>query len=202
MSTLTITLPSYSTTRNGKQITFKTPCGNEDITGLIINGNSYDLLDTNGNLLSSNAFASDVMVSALLDVDNRKAYFQGVRTGTLSINVTENKILSVKDINCIQYVTATSTITIPDNTSGELPIGAEFEIFNNTESGVEIVGENENVYFAVPGNESLTSEKQVIKDKYSSMILKQISTNVWSVQGNNNYLAITTEEIDEICKSI
>ena len=191
MSTLTVTLPSYSTVTNGKQITFRTPCSSEDVTGIIVNGNMYDLVDINGNLLSSGAFTSNVMLCIVLDVDNRKAYYQGVGSGASSVSVTENKILGIKDINCIQCITSDSTITIPYNADGQIPIGAEFEIFNSGASNIDIVGENENVFFAVPNNESLTSEKQTIIEKYASIILKQVYNNVWSVQENKKWSSAT-----------
>ena len=99
MSTLTVTLPSHTSVQNGKQIVFRAPCDCMGVTGLIINNNTYALVDANNNILSStntNAFAAGSMISVVLDVDNYKAYVQGASSGA-SINgvvVSQNNDIS------------------------------------------------------------------------------------------------------------
>lgn len=83
MSTLTLTLPMHSSVKNGKQVTFKAPCDSVGVEGLFINNNYYELVDINGRLLTNlnqNAFKQGSMVCVILDVDQRKAYVQGVNS--------------------------------------------------------------------------------------------------------------------------
>lgn len=102
MSTLTVTLPSYASVNNGRQIVFKAPCDCAGVTGLVINNNVYDLVDANNNILSSvntSAFKAGAMISVVLDVDNYKAYVQGASSGA-SINgvvVSQNMDMSEVD---------------------------------------------------------------------------------------------------------
>lgn len=88
MSTLTLTLPMHSSVQNGKQVTFKAPCDSAGVEGLFINNNYYELVDVNGKLLTDanqNAFKQGSMVCVVLDVDQRKAYAQGINSSS-SIN--------------------------------------------------------------------------------------------------------------------
>ena len=85
MSTLTVTLPSHTSVTNGKQIVFRVPCDCVGVTGIIINNNTYSLVDANKNILSdvnASAFKAGAMISVVLDVDNYKAYIQGASSGT------------------------------------------------------------------------------------------------------------------------
>jgi hypothetical protein len=99
MSTLTVTLPSHTSVTNGKQVVFRAPCDCVGVTGLIINNNTYTLMDAANNVLSSvntNAFKAGAMISVVLDVDNYKAYIQGASSGA-EINgvvVSQNSDLS------------------------------------------------------------------------------------------------------------
>lgn len=102
MSTLTVTLPSHTSVRNGRQIVFRAPCDCVGVTGLIINNNTYALVDANNNILSSintNAFKAGAMISVILDVDNYKAYIQGASSGAAinGVVVSQNTDLSEVD---------------------------------------------------------------------------------------------------------
>lgn len=63
---------------NGKQVSFKAPCHSEDVTGLTINNIEYDLVDAIGNSLLGvkDVWASDAIVSVILNTDTDKAYVQ------------------------------------------------------------------------------------------------------------------------------
>ena len=77
MATLNITLPEGSSVCNGKQITFRAPCDCTRVEKLSINGQTYDLLNMNNNMVSTgNVFANGVLVSVMIDTENYKAYIQ------------------------------------------------------------------------------------------------------------------------------
>lgn len=102
MSTLTVTLPSHTSVHNGRQVVFRAPCDCIGVTGLIINNNTYALVDANNNIVSSintNAFKAGAMISVILDVDNYKAYIQGVSSGAAinGVVVSRNTDLSEVD---------------------------------------------------------------------------------------------------------
>lgn len=83
MATLTLTLPAGEGAVTGKQITFKAPCDCTDITGLVIDGVTYTLVDAcDFDVLSLQclAFVSGAMVSVIVDVENKKAYIQNAAT--------------------------------------------------------------------------------------------------------------------------
>ena len=74
MATFTITLPSDTSVCDGKQITFKAPADCTNVTGIIINGTTYSLVDANNNGISDGSFKKDAMVSVVLDTVNNKAF--------------------------------------------------------------------------------------------------------------------------------
>jgi hypothetical protein len=76
-------------------------------------------------------------------------------------------------------VDVAASITIPANASH---VGAEVEVFRNTSGDVTITAGSD-VSFAIPGKTALVKESQKINCQYDSVILKQIDTNVWSIQG-------------------
>lgn len=62
---------------DGQIVTFSAPCACEDATGgLVINGNTYTVVDALGNALTGGgAWCSGALVSVTLDVANRRAFF-------------------------------------------------------------------------------------------------------------------------------
>ena len=46
MSTITVTLPEGVNLSQGKQITFTSPSNSDGVTGLVINGITYTLVDS------------------------------------------------------------------------------------------------------------------------------------------------------------
>lgn len=99
--------------------------------------------------------------------------------GSGSVAVSANRTLAATDAGKFLCVDGAATITIP---AGVLPVGAEIEVFRNTSEAVTIAAAS-GVSFAIPGNAELLTESQQISDQYASVVLKQISANVWSVQG-------------------
>ena len=63
---------------NGKQISFQTPCGSANTTGLIINDTEYDIVNAIGDSVIGvyGIWARDAMVSVVLNTDTKKAYIQ------------------------------------------------------------------------------------------------------------------------------
>lgn len=90
----------------------------------------------------------------------------------------ENATLTAKDAG--KFILASdATITIPANV---FAVGVEIEIFRY--GGAVHISVGSNVLLAIPGNTSLVSGvKKSIRDQYTSVVLKQIETNVWSLQG-------------------
>lgn len=95
------------------------------------------------------------------------------------VHVYGNKTLDLTDANRFLSVDAAATITIPAEI---FLVGAELEVFRNTSGAVKIAA-GAGVSFAIPGNSSLVTATQTITDQYASVVLKQISDNVWSIQG-------------------
>ena len=94
------------------------------------------------------------------------------------VHVTGNKTLEVTDAYRFLSVDAAATITIPADI---FPVGVELEVFRNTSEAVMIVAFG--ISFSIPGNTELVTDSQTISDQYASIVLKQIDTNVWSIQG-------------------
>ncbi len=104
MSTLKLTLPSGESLKNGKLITFRTPCNCNVIDMLEINGVAFDLVDAIGTPVSTvdGAFAEDAMISLALDVENSKAYIQGTSVsgvGYSKVDVANGAIQTIGEIN-------------------------------------------------------------------------------------------------------
>lgn len=92
MSKLKLTLPETPIT--GKQISFKAPCHSTDITGLVINGEEYSLVDASGVSVAGLAYAweENAMVSVILNVDTHTAFIQNASpTAYLETTVLEIK---------------------------------------------------------------------------------------------------------------
>lgn len=91
--TLTLTLPYGEKIYTGKQVTFKAPCESEGLTGLIIDGVTYDLVSAMGVTLVGNSFDKDAMVSVIFNIETMKAYVQNADTNTY----LEDKFKSIED---------------------------------------------------------------------------------------------------------
>ena len=99
--------------------------------------------------------------------------------GTAIVHVSADKSLEIADTGKFLSVDAAAVITVPADI---FPVGVELEVFCNT-SGVVTITAAEGVSFSVPGSTELVTESQTISDQYASIVLKQINTNVWSIQG-------------------
>lgn len=78
--TLTLTLPLGEKIYTGRQVTFEAPCSSEGLTGLIVEGVTYDLVNALGTPLVSNSFDSGAMVSVIFNAEKLKAYVQNADT--------------------------------------------------------------------------------------------------------------------------
>ena len=181
---------------NGQTVTFKAPASCADITGLIIyypNGNTqasknFKFVDAHGVDVGSGTmslFAANAIVKVVLDVDQGKAFIQNADTnayiegkfaGSTIVQVSSNKTLDASCAGKFLRIDAPAVIMIPS-----ISTGVEVEVFRNTPGDVTIAPSG--VYFAVQGNSSLVTESQTISEQYASVVLKQISINVWSIQG-------------------
>lgn len=83
MAILNVKLPDNTPICNGKQITFRAPCDCEGVTGINIDGDTYDLLSTvNEPVSKGGTFISGALVSVIIDTDNNKAYIQNSPSDT------------------------------------------------------------------------------------------------------------------------
>lgn len=90
MATLTVTLPTGTTVVNGKQITFRAPCDCTGISGIVINGTTYTLVDATTEQITGHTFKKDAMVSVIMDTENNKAFVQnGIIYGVSSVELTK-----------------------------------------------------------------------------------------------------------------
>jgi hypothetical protein len=182
----------------GMPLSFRAPCNCTEVNGIKVSypdgeGTAFivfSFADAHGNDLSGlgNLFAANAMVRVVLDPSNAKAYIQNADTnaylegrfkGATVVPVASGKGLLFSDIGRFLRVDAAATITVP---AGVYPIGVEVEVFRNT-SGAVTIAAGSGVSFAIPGNTALVSESQTIADQYSSVVLKCIDTDVWSIQG-------------------
>lgn len=84
MAKIKIVLPEGQTVATGMQVSFIAQCSCSDTTCLQINGVDYTLVDALGNNIGGkSAWATGALISALLDVSNKKAYV--LNAGTLLI---------------------------------------------------------------------------------------------------------------------
>lgn len=61
----------------GQIVTFVAPCSCEEVTdGLVINGNTYTIVDAMGAAIKAGAWCSGALVAVALDTANKKAYIQ------------------------------------------------------------------------------------------------------------------------------
>lgn len=113
------------------------------------------------------------------DKEEMKNYVAGEVIGAEVVSVTEDRVLWPLAAGKFISVDSAAYITVPADV---FAAGVEIEIFRNTSDVVRIGGAT-GVTFAVPGNAVLVSSYHDISEKYGSVVLKQISKNVWSIQG-------------------
>ena len=79
MANLLVSLPTGTVICDGKQITFKSPVDCTEVTGIIIDGITYQLVDALGIVKAGgNSFAANAMVSVIIDTDDNKAFIQNI----------------------------------------------------------------------------------------------------------------------------
>ena len=146
MATLTVTLPTGTTVVNGKQVTFRAPCDCTGISGIVINGTTYMLVDATTEQITGHTFKKDAMVSVIMDTENNKAFVQngiiyGVSTVELSRAeydalvaagvIDKNTIYVVTDDNVgenvVKVATGTYTGTGKDGSSNKNSLTFDFE---------------------------------------------------------------------------
>lgn len=190
-----IRVETYCSLIDGSEIVFVAPCNCNEITGVKVycpDGSKVFLFkDAHGNDLTGigNLFSEGVLVKAILDVTNGYAYIQNADTnayleakfkeGAPVAAMSTAKTLTAENAGQFLRVDAAATITVPRNV---FPVGTEMEVFRNTSGAVKIAPAS-GVSFAIPGNAQLVTATQTVTDQYASVVLKQISDNVWSIQG-------------------
>lgn len=108
MSTLTVTLPDGVTAVDGKQITFMAPVDSYGVTGITIGSDTYTLLDSNNNAITSSTFKAGAYVTVNLDVQNKKAFMLNAASdGFKKVELTsaEYAALETKDANTMYVLT-------------------------------------------------------------------------------------------------
>ena len=145
MATLTVTLPVGTTVVNGKQVTFRAPCDCTGISGIVIDGTTYTLVDATTEQITGHTFKKDAMVSVIMDTENNKAFVQngiiyGVSTVELSRAeydaivaagaIDSNTIYVVTDDgegeNVVKVATGTYTGTGKDGSSNQNSLTFDF----------------------------------------------------------------------------
>ena len=76
MALLNLTLPSGELAVTGKQVSFASPCSSGSLEGVVIENNTYSLVDSDGSPVASKAFLEGNIVSIILNVEEKKAYVQ------------------------------------------------------------------------------------------------------------------------------
>lgn len=72
--TLTLTLPAGDAIYTGKQVTFRSPCNSEGLTGLIVNQVTYSLMSAVGAPLVGNSFSEGALVSVVFNAETLEAF--------------------------------------------------------------------------------------------------------------------------------
>jgi hypothetical protein len=94
------------------------------------------------------------------------------------ISVTGNKTLALTDAGTMQYVNSASaiTVTIPTNASAAFPVGTEIEIYRVGSGTVTLGVTSLTIQCWVAG--------RTVADRYTSVVIKKLATDTWSIQGN------------------
>ena len=136
----------------------------------------------NGATVSTATAGTDYVVPATLDdyaTLDSNSKVTAEQASARIVSVTVSKTLSLSDAGTLQQVNSTSarTVTIPTNTSVAFPTGTEIEILRYGSGAVTIA--------AASGVTITCSETaRTIADRYTSVVLKKLSTNTWLLQGN------------------
>ena len=80
MRKLTLRLPTEEKLHTGRQVTFEAPCNSEELGGLIVDGVTYAIVDSNGRTLVDKSFSSGAMVSVIFNLEKKKAFVQNADT--------------------------------------------------------------------------------------------------------------------------
>lgn len=140
------------------------------------------LLKGNGATVSAAAAGTDYVVPATLDdyaTLDSNSKVTAEQASARIVSVTVSKTLSLSDAGTLQQVNSTSarTVTIPTNASVAFPTGTEIEILRYGSGAVTLA--------AASGVTIYCSETaRTIADRYTSVVLKKLSTNTWLLQGN------------------
>lgn len=118
--TLTLTLPMGEFLYTGKQVTFKTPCESEGLTGLIVEGITYDIVNALGTPLVANSFDAGAMVSVIFDKETKKAYVQNADTNAYLENRFNNINVDTSDRVAKAGDTMTGYLTLHADPSDKL----------------------------------------------------------------------------------
>ena len=119
MSKINLSLPDDNIV-TGKQVSFIAPCGSDSAECLTINGVDYIVCNAIGvDVAGTTAWASGVIVSVILNVEETKAYIQNAATsagestaGTLTaISITESADGTVTMVNTLDIGTETIVIS-------------------------------------------------------------------------------------------
>ena len=78
--TIQLTLPPGESLVTGKQVSFESPCNSEGLTGVAVDGITYDIVDAMGYTLAPNSFESGAIVSVIFSVETRRAFVQNAGT--------------------------------------------------------------------------------------------------------------------------
>lgn len=97
------------------------------------------------------------------------------------VSVTASRSLALSDLGAFLSVDSTAGVVITVSSSVAFPLGTEIEIFQYGSGSVTIRASG--VTFLIPGNGGAVTDDQTIADRFSSVVLKQVSANVWSIQG-------------------
>ena len=144
--------------------------------------NLTGLLKGNGSTVSAATAGTDYVVPATLDdyaTLDSNSKVTAEQASARIVSVTVSKTLSLSDAGTLQQVNSTSarTVTIPTNTSVAFPTGTEIEILRYGSGAVTLA--------AASGVTITCSETaRTIADRYTSVVLKKLSTNTWLLQGN------------------
>lgn len=192
---LDLALPPF----NGQIVTFSAPCDCTEVTdGLVINGNTYTIVDAMGDTITGKggAWCSGALVAVALDTVNKKAYIQNravtpesIGAASLDANgkvkaeqacsarnaITANRTINADDAGkLLLCYNANVTITIPTG----LPINTEIEICRWSSYTVTIA--------AASGVTIRSTETaRTIKNTYGCVCLKKITADeMWLLTGD------------------
>lgn len=96
MAVINLTLPNGELPITGKQVTFVSPCKSDAVKEISVNGDNYLLVDAIGEEISDNAFNAGVIVSVILDYDNKKAFIQNPTSSKSVENSISNSVAKTK----------------------------------------------------------------------------------------------------------